>query len=81
MRSRKKAGNGGRDSLTVVMSPTRHDLSDLEHVKEILSRYPGKTKVMLSIKDTLGRSALLELGERYKVSPCIGLEKELSMYD
>ncbi len=81
LRSRKKAGNGGRDSLTVVMSPTRHDLSDLEHVKEILSRYPGKTKVMLSIKDTLGRSALLELGERYKVSPCIGLEKELSMYD
>lgn len=81
LQSRKRKGDANNSLLTVTMSPTRHDAEDLEHLKQILSRYPGRSKVMLSIKDSLGHSALLELDERFKVDRCPALEAELSMYD
>lgn len=77
----RRRGGASNDVLTVHMSPLRHDADDIRHVRDILERYPGRSKVMLSIKDSLGHTALLELGERYKVERCPALMAELSMYD
>lgn len=78
--SRKKTG-AGNQPLTITMSPTRHDMSALKHVQSILGKYPGKSPVYINIKDTLGHSVLLELGERFKVERCPNLAAELSLFD
>lgn len=79
--SRKKKISHESIPLTIIMSPTRHDKTDIAHVKDILKRYPGKSVVHIAIKDTLGNSALLELDESLKVFQCPNLEAELSIYD
>ncbi|MEG0024623.1 MAG: DNA polymerase III subunit alpha [Akkermansia sp.] len=79
--SRKKMISHKSIPFTIIMSPTRHDKTDIAHVKDILKRYPGKSVVHIAIKDTLGNSALLELDESLKVFQCPNLEAELSIYD
>ncbi|MEG2810610.1 MAG: DNA polymerase III subunit alpha, partial [Akkermansia sp.] len=54
--SRKKKISHESIPLTIIMSPTRHDKTDIAHVKDILKRYPGKSVVHIAIKDTLGNS-------------------------
>lgn len=81
IKSKKRNGNGRDTSLIVSLSSVRHDESDLENLKSILLKYPGRSKVLLSIKNSLGKSALLELGEYFKVERTPALEMELSIYD
>ena len=63
------------------MSPTRHDYGDLENLRDILTRYPGSSPVILTVKDTLGHLAQLELGERFRIRKCPELDAELSIYN
>lgn len=67
--------------LNVIMSPTRHDYGDLENLRDILTRYPGSSPVILTVKDTLGHLAQLELGERFRIRKCPELDAELSIYN
>lgn len=72
---------GGKNFYEIVLSTARHDAGDLDKVKQILARHPGRTAVHLVFRNSLGNRAVLELGERFKVSPCPELASELSMYD
>lgn len=67
--------------VSIVLSPTRHTSKDLEKIRDILLKYPGRTKVQMTIKDSLGHNQILELGERFRVERCDALETALSMYD
>lgn len=75
--ARKRTGG---NSYKIVLSTSRHDEEDLRQIARILLRYPGKTPVRLVFRNTLGNRAAIELGERYRVSPCDALARELSMY-
>ena len=79
--SRKKSASSKSQPLTITMSPARHDREALQHVRTILKKYPGKSPVYVNIKNTLGNSVLLELGENLKVERCPDLAAELSMFD
>lgn len=69
------------NSYSITLHTTRHNRADVEQIKDILSRYPGKTKVILTLRNTLGNVATLELGENFRVTPSPALAAELSMYD
>ncbi len=79
---RKRKGKNGDDApLNITLCPLRHTEADLDHIRDILTKYPGRGVVHLTIKDSLGHSQIIELDERYRVERCPELEKELSMYD
>ncbi len=72
---------GGKAHYEIVLSTSRHDGGDLEKIKQIIARHPGKVPVHLVFRNSLGNRAVLELGERSKVTPSPELASELSMYD
>lgn len=72
---------GGKSRYEIVLSTSRHDAGDLDKIKSILARHPGQTPVHLVFRNSLGNRAVLELGERCKVTPSPELASELSMYD
>ncbi len=78
---RKQKVKNDQAPLTVVVSPIRHTKDNLLQIRDILAKYPGKSKVHLSIKNSLGHSVLLEMDDRYKVRNCKQLQDELSMYN
>ncbi len=80
-RSTRENATNSVNPLNVVMTSSRHDFGDLEHLRNILQKYPGPTPIHLTIKDTLGHMAQLELGERFRVKKCPELEAELSIYN
>ena len=78
---RRKSKAGDQGPLNIIVSPLRHTRKNLEQIRDILKRYPGRSKVNLTIKDSLGHSQILELDERFRVNRCPELETELSMYN
>lgn len=65
---------------SVSLNTSRHDAGDLKLIKQILLEHPGKVPVHLVFRNSLGNSASIELGERYKVTPCAALDDKLSLY-
>ena len=53
---------------------------DIELIKSIIQKYPGKTPVHMTLRNSLGNRVCIELGERYCVSPSAKLDEELSLY-
>ena len=78
---KRKSKSGDQGPLNIIVSPLRHTRKNLEQIRDILKRYPGRSKVNLTIKDSLGHSQILELDERFRVNRCPELETELSMYN
>ncbi|MBR4107348.1 MAG: DNA polymerase III subunit alpha [Akkermansia sp.] len=78
-------GNGRRRSKApahyeITLNTARHDAGDITLIKEILLRHPGKTKVQMTFRNSLGNRLSIELGERYCVTPSPRLNEELSLY-
>lgn len=78
---KKRRARADDAPLNIIVSPLRHTRDNLEQIRDILKKYPGRAKVNLTIKDSLGHSQILELDESYRVHRCYALDMELSMYD
>ncbi len=76
-RSKAKSKN---NYYEIVLNVARHNEEDLDLVKEIISRYPGKTPTRITFRNSLSSRLSIELGERYRVSPCDAMTEELSLY-
>lgn len=81
-------GNGGSRRRTakapayyeITLNTARHNREDLELIKKRLLEHPGKTPVHIIFRNSLGNRAGIELGERYRISPCPELDEALSLY-
>ena len=76
----RRRGAKGPNFYEITLNTARHDEGDLKLIREILLRYPGRTPVHLSFRNSLGNRASIELGERYRVTPSPKLDEELSLY-
>lgn len=79
------AGSKKRSSKTpsyyeIVLNTARHDAEDLKLIKDILLEHSGRTPVHITFRNSLGNRVSIELGERYRVTPCPQLDKKLSFY-
>lgn len=73
-----KADNLVGKALTVTLSVLRHDRTDLENLKKILLKYPGKDEVFIEFRNSLGHSARILPSNKFFVRRCADLEVELS---
>ena len=64
----------------ISLLTNRHNGEDLQLIKSILAEHPGKVPVHICFRNSLGNSATIELGERYKVTPSPALDEKLSLY-
>ena len=64
----------------IMLNTARHNAEDIELIKSIIQKYPGKTPVHMTLRNSLGNRVCIELGERYCVSPGPKLDEELSLY-
>lgn len=72
---------GGKPKFyEITLNTARHNAGDLELIKSILLKYPGKMPVHMTFRNSLGNRVSIELGERYCVSPGAKLDEELSLY-
>ena len=72
---------GGKPKFyEITLNTARHNAGDLELIKSILLKYPGKMPVHMTFRNSLGNRVSIELGERYCVSPGARLDEELSLY-
>ncbi|MCQ2364045.1 MAG: DNA polymerase III subunit alpha [Akkermansia sp.] len=78
--TRRHGGAAKSNFYEIVLNTARHDAGDLDLIKTVLQKYPGKTPVHLIFRNSLGNRATVELGERYCVAPCPKLDEELSLY-
>jgi DNA polymerase III alpha subunit len=77
--SAKRRG-GKSKHYEITLNTARHNAGDLELIKSVLQKYPGKTPVHITFRNSLGNRASIELGSRYCVAPCAKLDEELSLY-
>ncbi|MBE6420131.1 MAG: DNA polymerase III subunit alpha [Akkermansiaceae bacterium] len=77
--SRKRKGKAPA-FYEIVLNTARHNAEDLEIIKKILLEHGGKTPVHITFRNSLGNRAAIELGERYRVTPCPKLDEKLSLY-
>ena len=77
--SRKRSGKAPQ-IYTIELSTSRHDAGDLSLIKKILLEHPGRVPVHITFRNSLGNSASIELGERYRVTPSPELDELLSLY-
>ena len=75
-----KKGGKAPTIYRITLLTNRHSLEDLHLVKRILAEHPGKVPVHICFRNSLGNSATIELGERYKVTPSAELDEKLSLY-
>ena len=66
--------------LILSLSVIRHSEQDLEHIKRILSNHSGNTDVHIRFSGSKGRSALVSLGDPYKVRLTEKLRGEISRW-
>ncbi len=72
---------GGKSKFyEITLNTARHNAGDLELIKTILQKYPGKMPVHMTFRNTLGNRLSIELGSRYSVTPSPKLDEELSLY-
>jgi len=64
----------------ITLNTARHNAGDLELIKSILQKYPGKMPVHMTFRNSLGNRVSIELGSRYSISPSAKLDEELSLY-
>ena len=64
----------------IALNTSRHDAGDISLIKEILTEHPGSVPVHITFRNSLGNSAQIELGERYRVTPSPLLDEKLSLY-
>lgn len=65
---------------SICLNTARHDAGDIDLIRRILLEHPGKVPVNITFRNSLGNSATIELGERYRVSPSTELDTKLSLY-
>lgn len=78
--ARRHGSRGGNNFYELTLNTARHDAGDIALVKEVLGKYPGRVPVHITLRNSLGNSAVIELGERFCVAPCPKLDEELSLY-
>ncbi|MBR5194606.1 MAG: DNA polymerase III subunit alpha [Akkermansia sp.] len=76
--SKRRAGKS--KFYEIMLNTARHNAEDIELIKSIIQKYPGKTPVHMTLRNSLGNRVCIELGERYCVSPSAKLDEELSLY-
>ncbi|MGN0865716.1 MAG: hypothetical protein ACI4P8_06180, partial [Akkermansia sp.] len=76
----RRHGKANNAFYDITLNTARHDAGDIALIKRILGKYPGKTPVHLTLRNSLGNRAVLELGARYCVTRCPQLDEELSLY-
>ena len=64
----------------IVLNTARHTAEDIKLIKSIIQDYPGKTPVHITFRNSLGNRASIELGERYRITPCQEMDERLSLY-
>ncbi len=64
----------------ITLNTARHNAGDLELIKSILQKYPGKMPVHMTFRNSLGNRVSIELGSRYCITPSAKLDEELSLY-
>lgn len=75
-----KRRGGKAKHYEITLNTARHNAGDLELIKSILQKYPGKMPVHMTFRNSLGNRVSIELGSRYSVSPSAKLDEELSLY-
>ena len=78
--SNRRRGTKAATHYEITLNTARHTAQDLNHIEDILAKYPGKMPVKLTFRNSLGNRMSMELGARYCVSPCPKLDEELSLY-
>lgn len=73
-----KNDDSAQKNLIITLSVLRHDRQDLENIKKILLKYPGKNEVFIEFRNSLGQSARIAPSSKYHVRRCFDLEQELS---
>ena len=76
----KRRGAKTPQFYSITLNTARHDAGDIELIKKILGKYPGKVPVHMTFRNSLGNRLTMELGARYCVAPCPKLNEELSLY-
>ncbi len=69
-----------KEAINLYVFTTRHNQSDLDDILSSLQKYPGKTRVILTVQNTLGERTQLELPERLSVKKTPDLRKELERF-
>ena len=75
-----RRGNKGPQIYTIALNTARHDAGDIDLIKRTLLDYPGKVPVHILFRNSLGNTATIELGERYRIAPSSELDSRLSFY-
>ncbi len=76
----RRHGKANNAFYDITLNTARHNAGDIALIKRILGKYPGKTPVHLTLRNSLGNRAVLELGARYCITRCPQLDEELSLY-
>ena len=79
-RHSRKRGAKEPQFYAIELSTARHDAGDVSLIKNILLDHPGRMPVHITFRNSLGNSASIELGERYRVTPSPELDELLSLY-
>ena len=79
IKSKVKAKNS-KDDFNLLLFTTRHNQEDLDEILKVIQKYPGKTKVILTIQNTLGERVQLELPDRLCIRMNRDLDKELARF-
>ena len=74
----KKVTSNKAVQLTLWVA--RHDQSDLNKIKAILSNHPGKTPVEIHLQSGAGKRATVALHEKYCVKKSESLDKDLALW-
>lgn len=74
----KKVTSNNAVQLTLWVA--RHDQSDLNKIKAILSNHPGKTPVEIHLQSGAGKRATVALHEKYCVKKSESLDKDLALW-
>ncbi len=65
-------------TLELILWTGRHDTKDLDQIKAILEKHPGKVPVLLHVQSGAGTRATIELSEEFHAKLSPALERELA---
>ncbi|MGA0846073.1 MAG: DNA polymerase III subunit alpha, partial [Luteolibacter sp.] len=61
----RKSAQGGKGPIELTLSISRHSEMDLMEIRNILSRHPGKSPVLIHFQNSAGRRLSIQAGEAY----------------
>ena len=74
----KKVASSGALQLTLWVA--RHNIEDLEKIRDVIAQHPGETAVEIHLQSGAGKRATVEVGDRLKIKKSAKLEAELSTW-